>query len=378
MTHAFHPEMRIFSEEDAARWVGMVFRAYPEFSDLDLQSEMAPVVMIHGRRKELPRPMDHNEIVHVINAMFPNGWAFLQRDQGGLNTAYTLRISDGAHGDLPERVRLRFNAVMCRDPMSTSAKSVGAQITMRTISETPPNWAKLKIPQEIIDNFFFPDGLVLVTGPTGSGKSTLLAAMIEMAIHDSRFEDHKFTTLENPIEFVYQHPRVVQQEVPRHIVTFERGIEEAMRRRPNFIMVGESRDRATILSTITAAMTGHQVATTLHTTGVANSVARMMKAFPRDEAESLAADLADALRLVVSQRLFPAPDGTLQAVREWLAFNESMRMVLLKTPLEQMTATISEMVKVHGHSFAMDADHWYKQDRLTELSYTRIMSSFGA
>lgn len=377
MTHEFRPDQRIFSEEEAARWVAMVFRAYPEFSDLDLQSEMQPVVMVHGRRLVLPRPMDHNEIVHVINAMFPNGWAFLQRDQGGLNTAYTLRVGDGSDG-MPERVRLRFNAVMCRDPMSASAKSVGAQITMRTISEIPPDWVKLKIPREITDNFFFPDGLVLVTGPTGSGKTTLLAAMIQMALHDARFEDHKFTTLEQPIEFIYQHPRVVQQEVPRHIVSFEKGVEEAMRRRPNFIMVGESRDRPTILSSITAAMTGHQVATTLHTTGVANSVSRMIKAFPRDEAESLAADLADALRLVVSQRLFPAPDGTLQAVREWLVFTESMRMILLNTPLERMTAAIAGMVKENGHSFAVDAHYWREQGRLTDLSYARIMSSFGA
>ncbi len=379
----FNTELRVHGEEDAARWLAMVFHAYPQFSDLDIQSELPAVVMVHGRRLEMTRSMDHNEVVHIINALYPNGWPLLQREQTGINTGYTLRLdrygSIAKHTalDLPQRIRLRVNAVLCRDPVNPSAKSFGAQITLRTISETPPDWRKLQIPQEIVDNFFFPDGIVMVTGPTGSGKTTLMAAMFAMAIEDERFANHKIITLEAPIEFVYAHPRVSQSEVPLHIKTFERGIEEAMRRRPNVIMVGESRDRETIVASITAAMTGHQVLTTLHATGVANSVSRMIKAFPHNEASSLAADLGDALRMIISQRLLMAPDNTLQAVREWLVFTEDLRRELLQTPFHEMTNAIARMVKEDGHSFAQDAEYWYGRGRLTDTSYQWIMRSYG-
>ena len=186
MADVYHPEMRIYSEDDAAKWLEMIYRAYPAFSDLDVQSEMEPVVMVHGKRIVLSRTMDHDEVVRVIEALYPNGWPFLPREQGGINTAYTLRLNRFGNGSdgLPPRVRLRFNAVLCRDPVNPSAKSAGAQITMRAISEEPPDWKKLNIPQEVVDNFFYPDGIVLVTGPTGSGKSTLLAAMFGMALAD--------------------------------------------------------------------------------------------------------------------------------------------------------------------------------------------------
>lgn len=374
---AFDIGMRIYSENDAASWLQMVFRAFPAFSDLDLQSEMEPVVMVHGKRIVLPRTMDHNEVVQVVEALYPNGWAFLQREQGGANTAYSLQIAHhDAHG-LPERVRLRFNAVLCRDPINPSAKSAGIQVTMRAISESPPDWRTLQIPDDVLENFFFPDGIVLVTGPTGSGKSTLMAAMIGRALEDERFEHHKFITAEAPIEFVFRHPRVSQSEIPRHIQTFDRAIEEAMRRRPNVIMVGELRDRATIIAALTAAMTGHYVLGTLHATGVANAVARTVKSFPREEADSLANDLCDSLRMVISQRLLPAPDGTLQAVREWLIFTEEMRLQLLKTPFDRITPTISEMVKAYGHPFAEDARAWHAKGRITDHALQWLLSSYG-
>ena len=81
--------------------------------------------------------------------------------------------------------------------------------------------------------------------------------------------------------------------------------------------------------------------------------------------------------MVVSQRLLPAPDGTLQAVREWLVFTEKLRIELLRTPFEQLTQAIAQMVKKHGHTFAEDGRYWHAQGRLTDHSLQWLLSSYG-
>lgn len=121
--------------------------------------------------------------------------------------------------------------------------------------------------------------LILVTGPTGSGKSTTLAAMIE---HVNQNSDRHIITIEDPIEYKYQCKKslIHQREVGEDVGSFADALRSALREDPDVILVGEMRDYETISAALLAAETGHLVLSTLHTTGAAQTVERIIDACP--------------------------------------------------------------------------------------------------
>jgi twitching motility protein PilT len=153
-----------------------------------------------------------------------------------------------------------------------------------------------------------PRGLVLVTGPTGSGKSTTLASMVNI-INEER--DCHIITLEDPIEYFHDHKKsvVIQREIGVDVPNFAEGLRRALRQDPDIIMVGEMRDLETMEAAITAAETGHLVFGTLHTTGAARTVDRIVDAFPENAQEQIRTQLSGTLQAVVSQLLIPKADG---------------------------------------------------------------------
>jgi twitching motility protein PilT len=154
----------------------------------------------------------------------------------------------------------------------------------------------------------YKSGLVLVTGPTGSGKSTTLAAMVDV-INKER-EDH-IITLEDPVEFI--HPKglalIHQRQVGLHVNTFSDGLRAAMREDPNVILVGEMRDLETIHLALTAAETGLLVLGTLHTASAAQTIGRVIDAFPSAQQPLIKTMLSESLRGVVAQQLLRRKDG---------------------------------------------------------------------
>ena len=152
-----------------------------------------------------------------------------------------------------------------------------------------------------------PRGMFLVTGPTGSGKTTTLAAMINYI--NENFDKH-IITMEDPIEYYHPHKKsiVVQREVGVDVPSFPEGLRRALRQDPDVMLVGEMRDLATIGSAITAAETGHLVFGTLHTSGAASTINRIIDAFPTDQQEQVRVQLANNLIAVLSQTLCPRVD----------------------------------------------------------------------
>jgi type II secretory ATPase GspE/PulE/Tfp pilus assembly ATPase PilB-like protein len=137
-----------------------------------------------------------------------------------------------------------------------------------------------------------PHGLIPVTGPTGSGKTTTLYA----ALAELNSGERSIITLEDPIE--YEMPQIRQSQVNvRAGLTFASGLRSILRHDPNIILVGEIRDQETMQIALSAALTGHLVLTTLHTTTAAGTIPRLLDM----GAEPFV--VASAVNMLVSQRL---------------------------------------------------------------------------
>ena len=166
---------------------------------------------------------------------------------------------------------------------------------------------QLGLPPVVKELLYKPRGLILVTGPTGSGKSTTLASMLDVINHERSVH---IITIEDPIEFYHKSAKslVTQREVGDDVPSFAEAIRRALRQDPDVILVGEMRDLETIGAAITAAETGHLVFGTLHTTGAAETVDRIVDAFPTNQQEQVRTQLAAGLQAVISQILLPKLD----------------------------------------------------------------------
>src|SRR5437763_11152724 len=156
-----------------------------------------------------------------------------------------------------------------------------------------------------------PRGLLLVTGPTGSGKTTSLASMMDWI---NQNYDRHMITLEDPIEYYHKHKKctVNQREIGVDVPDFKEGISRALRMDPDIILVGEMRDLATIHAAIEAAETGHVVFGTLHTSGAASTINRIIDVFPKEQQDQVRTQLSTALIGVLSQCLLPKkPEGVI-------------------------------------------------------------------
>src|SRR6187455_3418424 len=192
---------------------------------------------------------------------------------------------------IPGLARFRVNVYFQRESLGGAFRMIPAEL--KTLED-------LGLPTQLHELSKKPRGLVLVTGPTGSGKSTTLAAVVDEI---NRTRDDHIMTIEDPIEFLHRHKRclVNQREIGPDAISFADALRGALRQDPDVILLGEMRDLETISTAITAAETGHLVLGTLHTTGSARTVDRIIDAFPADQQEQCRAQLSVALLAVISQ-----------------------------------------------------------------------------
>jgi twitching motility protein PilT len=179
-------------------------------------------------------------------------------------------------------------------------------------------------------------GLLLVTGITGSGKSTTLASMVKR-ISDTR--SGVIITLEDPIEFIFQHSSclIKQREVGGDTRSFPRALRQALRQDPDVIVVSELRDLDTIRIALTAAETGHLVLATLHTADAPQTIDRLVDVFPADQQPQIITQLASCLEGIICQRLIPRADGQGRVLAsEVLVPGHGMRNCIRERKLEQV------------------------------------------
>lgn len=341
-------------------------------SDITIQSDRPIYNEISG--KLYPgtyRPIDSAEMAAFLNRVYgPEALAKLA-SADDLDLSYEIRP------DRYERHRFRVNI--------TAILSKGrdaAQITMRVLPSEPPTFSQLSIEDDIVKNWAPRQGMIVVTGPTGSGKTTLLAAGIRHLL-EGKHGCGKVLSYEAPIEYTYDavtgpHSVIAQTEIPRHLPDFSRGVRNALRRKPEIIMVGEARDRETISAAIEAGQTGHTVYTTTHTTGVAATIRRMISTFDPDERTERAYALMETLRMVITQALVPKIGGGRLGVREWMVFDDRVREKLLDMDFNQWSPEIQRMIDQYGQTMEKSATQAFEDGLIERRPYLMLTQAGGA
>lgn len=215
--------------------------------------------------------------------------------------------------------------------------SLGA--AMRLIPTRIKPLEELQLPPILADFCNFPQGLVLLTGPTGEGKSTTLAAMIDM-INTTRAEH--IVTVEDPIEFVYTPKRSIisQRELNSDTNSWEIALRSVLREDPDVVLIGEMRDFDTIASAITIAETGHLVFATLHTSTAAETIDRIIDVFPAHQQGQVRQQLAATIKVVASQRLLPTVNGKRTAALEIMIANSAIKNLIREAKTHQIDTVI--------------------------------------
>ena len=227
----------------------------------------------------------------------------------------------------------RFRASVMRQRGSLAA-------VIRLVRFDLPSPEELHIPESIIGLSQLSKGLVLVTGPAGSGKSTTLACIIDRI---NQTKNAHVITLEDPIEFLHRHQKsvVTQREIGLDTDSYVDGLRAALRQAPDVILLGEMRDYETIRIAMTAAEAGHLVISTLHTTGAANTIDRIIDIFPANAQQQIRVQLSMVLQAVVSQQLVPTTDNRLTPAFELMMVNKAIRNLIRESKIHQIDNVIS-------------------------------------
>ena len=279
-------------------------------SDVLLSAGSRPFLRLDGALVEATAPVTR---VEDLQAFFQplvttERWRRFEAD-GHLDFAFT-------HPTGPDDDPVRVRANLFRH-------AGGVAAALRTLPAAVPTLAQLQLPESLTDLCDLPSGLVLVTGASGLGKSTTLAALLE---HLNRTRPCHIVTLEDPIEYVHRRQRALihQREVGQHLNSFAAGLRAALRENPDVLLVGEMRDAETIRLTLTAALTGHLVLSTLHSGSAIMAIERVIDVFGDSEKLHVRQELAASLRHVVAQRLLPGARGGRIPALELLTVNHAV------------------------------------------------------
>ena len=259
-------------------------------SDLHITTGQPPVVRVGGRMVRLDtKSLEAGDTVSLMKSITPERNQQELQEMGGTDFGF-------AFGD-----KARFRVAVFKQ-----RGHIG--LVLRRIPNEFLTFEQLGLPTVVPDLINRPRGLFLVTGPTGSGKTTTLASMINI-INEERDDAH-IITIEDPIEYYHKHKKgvVTQREVNVDVPNFAEALRRALRQDPDVILVGELRDLETMEAAITAAETGHLVFGTLHTTGAAKTIDRIVNAFPANQQETIRIQLSTVLQAVISQLLLPRSD----------------------------------------------------------------------
>ncbi|MDD5482060.1 MAG: type IV pilus twitching motility protein PilT [Kiritimatiellae bacterium] len=258
-------------------------------SDLHVSVGLPPMLRLHGALQAVDcPPLKPDDTERLMKSITSENNQQKVREMGGVDFGFGFG----------KQARFRVSVLRERG-------NIG--MVLRQIPSSLMSLEQIGLPAQVKDLLYRPRGLILVTGPTGSGKTTTLASMIDL-INSER--DCHIITIEDPVEYYHQHKRsiITQREIGVDVPNFKEALRRALRQDPDVILVGEMRDLETMEAAITAAETGHLVFATLHTTGAARTVDRIVDAFPTDQQEQIRTQLASTLVAAISQLLLVRKD----------------------------------------------------------------------
>jgi len=291
-------------------------------SDLHLNPGRPPTARLHGGLVSIrDQPLGEAEAEALCRELCDERhWAEVQKIG---TTDFGLPQPDGN--------RFRVNVMRQRGSYAAA---------LRLIPNHLLTFEQIGLPESVRPLLKRPRGLILVTGPTGSGKTTTLATMVDWINQNL---DRHIVTIEDPIEYYHGHKKgiVTQREVGTDVPDFPEALRRVLRQDPDVILLGEMRDLATISAAITAAETGHLVLATLHTTGSARTVNRIIDAFPPDQQEQIRAQLSVSLIAVVSQTLLARKDRKGRVAGfEVMLMNPAIANLVRKNETNKIQSTI--------------------------------------
>ncbi len=196
-------------------------------------------------------------------------------------------------------------------------------------------------------------GLILMVGATGTGKSTTLASMIEW--RNQQMTGH-ILTIEDPIEFLFSNKKSIvnQREVGRDTASLQTALRNALRQAPDCILIGEIRDRETMTSAISYALSGHLVLATLHANNSYHALGRILSFYSPEARPALLSDLASGLRAIVSQRLLRSNAGGRVPAVEVLLNSKLVAEMIEKGDLSSVKEAVEKSMAEGSQTFEMD------------------------
>ena len=292
-------------------------------SDVFIIAGLPLTYKIQGRQERVGERLRPEDTAALINALY----RVAKRDYA----RFESRIGDDDFSFAVANMgRFRANVLRQRGTFA---------VVVRIIRFGLPRPEEIGIPESVMRAATLKKGLVLVTGSAGNGKSTTLACLID-AINHAR--DGHIITMEDPIEFIHRHDHciVTQREIPGDIPTYVDALHSALRESPDIILLGEMRDRETMEVAMTAAETGQLLFSTLHTTGTANTMDRIVDVFPPNQQQQIRIQLSMVLRAVISQQLVPAVHGGLVPAFEVMYTNTAIRNLIREAKTHQIDSSI--------------------------------------
>jgi twitching motility protein PilT len=297
-------------------------------SDLHISVGQPPVIRHHGRLRKLDtKVLDSDDTTALMKSITPDRCQQELQEVGGAD--FAIEFIDG----------YRFRVAIFKQK-----GTIG--MVLRRIPSQFLSFEQIGMPDAIRSLIVKPRGLILVTGPTGSGKTTSLASMVNFL--NENYDRH-IITLEDPIEYYHKHKKstVNQREMGVDCPSFKEGIRRALRMDPDIILVGEMRDLDTIHAAIEAAETGHIVFATLHTSGAASTINRIIDVFPKEQQDQVRTQLSTALIGVLSQGILPRKPEGLVAAFEMMVVTAAIQNLIRENKVYRIDSSIQTGRK-HG------------------------------